>query len=240
MDDRTDEPRPFSTVAVRGEGMVEVVPDEARLIVTVRHDARTRDAALDDVRQRLAHLDRLLDEVGVLDDARGSTVRVGERGERDGNRWLSKGFRATATIEVTVDSVDGLGRIVSGAVHAADAEIAGPWWSLSRHHPALTQACTEAAVDARAKATAYAQGLGATLGEVVRVVEPGVRTISPIDEREPRPQSQAMVAAAAAPAARGGGRAPEILPELDLSPGKHQVRASVEVMFRLEPDASTA
>lgn len=227
-----DDRRPFPTVAVRGEGIVEVVPDEARLVVTVTEEGRTREGALDSVRERMARLDQLLDGLQVPDDARDSTVTVGEKGEREGNRWLSKGFRATARLELTVDTVDVLGRIVSGAVQEADAEIAGPWWSLSRDHPSLTEACTAAAADARAKGVAYAKGLGASLGAPIRVVEPGVRTISPVEDA-PRPAAPAQVKAAA-PAARGGGAGQAMLPELDLSPGKRQVRASVEVMFRLD------
>lgn len=233
VEEQHDDRRPFPTVAVRGEGIIEVVPDEAQLIVRVTEEGRTREGALDNVRERMARLDQLLDGLEVPDDARDSTVKVGERGERDGGRWLSKGFRATARVDLTVDSVDVLGRIVSGAVQEADAEIAGPWWSLSRDHPSLTEACTAAAADARAKAVAYAEGLGASLGAPIRVVEPGVRTISPVeDATRPAAPAQAVAAAPARGPGAGGGQA--VLPELDLSPGKRQVRASVEVMFRLD------
>ena len=79
-------------------------------------------------------------------------------------------------------------------------------------NPVRLEAARQAAADARRKAQAYAEGLGATLGQLVRLSEPG---------------EQHRVFATAARAARRE--------QLPVEPGEHEVTASIEATFLLEP-----
>lgn len=187
------------TVNVRASATVEAVPDEAHVHFDLSAAERSAEGALDAVRERMAELDALLDEIGVDADDRTSTVRVGEQGERDGSKWLSKGYRAFASLSVVVRDAEAVGRLVNDA-------------------------CGKAADQARKKTDAYATALGARLGDIVRVAEPGARTMEPASYEAP------MATAAAAP---GGAAGPETKPVLALRPGTQDVHAAVEVIFRL-------
>ncbi len=212
------------TVNVRASATVEAVPDEAHVHFDLSAAERSAEGALDAVRERMAELDALLDEIGVDADDRTSTVRVGEQGERDGSKWLSKGYRAFASLSVVVRNAEAVGRLVNEAVERAAPEIRGPYWRVSQEHPARLDACGKAADQAKKKAEAYATALGARLGDIVRVAEPGARTMEPASHDAP------VMAAAPAP---GGAAGPETKPVLDLRPGTQDVRAAVEVIFRL-------
>jgi uncharacterized protein YggE len=52
-----------------------------------------------------------------------------------------------------------------------DARIAGPRWHVSASNPAWLQAAAQAAVNAREKAAAYAQGVDLRLGRLIRLSE---------------------------------------------------------------------
>ena len=86
----------------------------------------------------------------------------------------------------------------------------------------LAEVCSQAALQARRKAEAYASALGVKLGPVVRVADPGTAA----------PQFAMPVAAPAAQMARSGG--PEAAPLVAVDPGTMDLSAAVEVTFRLE------
>lgn len=221
-----DEP----TVNVRATAVVDAVPDEAHIHFDLTAGERSAEGALDAVRERMAELEAVLDELGVERDDRTSSVRVGEQGERDGGKWLTKGYRAFSSIDVVVRDRESVGRLVNEAVDRVGPEIRGPYWRVSPDHPARLEACGKAAERARAKAEAYASALGHRLGEIVRVAEPGARTIEPTSfEVAAEPMSGASPRAPLpAPAAA------EAKPVLDLRPGTQEVHAGVELIFRLE------
>lgn len=228
----------FATVNVRGTGEIEAVPDEAHLSVVISEEARSRDAALDAVTERMTKVEALLDELDIGQGDRTSTVRVGENRERDGNRWLSKGFRATTRLELRIHDAEVLGRLIAGLVDHGDAEVVGPRWVVTHEHPARIEACNLAAANARTKAEAYAAGVGSKLGPAVQVTEPGLKP--------PPVQQPAFAAGEAAPpgagypgaASPGGGGVST--PELLLHPGTRQIPAAVEVVFRLMNESTDA
>jgi uncharacterized protein YggE len=93
-------------------------------------------------------------------------------------------------------------------------------------HPQRMEACTQAALQARGKAEAYAAAVGLRLGPVTEIREPG--TGHP--DRFATPAFAA--AASVAMASRAGEEAPPAPIEVD--PGEVEVFGSVEVTFELE------
>jgi uncharacterized protein YggE len=232
--DETSDPRGedsagavIPTVNVRASATVDAVPDEARVHFDLSASERSADAALDAIRERIGHIDAVLDEVGVDPSDRTSTVQVGEQGERSGGKWLSKGYEAFAGVSAVVRDPEVVGLLVRETVARAGPEVRGPYWRVSPDHPARLEACRKAAADARAKAQAYADALGVTLGEIIRVAEPGSRTIEAPIAQPLTPQP-----VAAAGLMRSGSA--ETKPPIDLSPGRQEVHAAVEVIFELE------
>ncbi|MEM7275483.1 MAG: SIMPL domain-containing protein, partial [Actinomycetota bacterium] len=140
------------TVTVGASATVEAVPDEAHLNVHLSADGRSSNGALEAVRKRLDAINEICDRHEVAEADRSSSVSVSEQGERDGGRWLSKGYRATARVRLLVRSAEDVGRVVSAMVEEAGPEVTGPYWRVSPDHPARIEACVKAGRQARAKA----------------------------------------------------------------------------------------
>lgn len=84
-------------------------------------------------------------------------------------------------------------------------------------NPVHLEAARQAAADGQRKAQAFADGVGARLGRVISLVEPGTETVGPLARR-------ADFVAAAAP-----GSEP-----MSIEPGEYEVSAAVDVTFALE------
>lgn len=216
---------PLPTINVAATATVDAVPDEARLHFDLSADGRSSAAALEAVRKRLTDVDGICDRLDIATADRASTVSVSEHGERDGGRWLSKGYRAQAQLKVVVRDPEAVGPLVNEVVAAAGPAVRGPFWRISPDHPARLQACGKAAAHARAKADVYASSLGVALGDIVTVTEPGA-AVEPIFH-EPSQRMRAMAAPAGAEAMATAA------PVIDLHPGTQEIRADVTVVFRI-------
>ena len=160
-------------VTVKGEASVRTRPDEARVQLEVFKVDRHSEDAHADVARRSQALDVLLDELEIPRERRTTTgVSVRPEHSWSGSRWERKGWRASNGLVVRLEDAAVVGRLVADAVDRAEATVGGPWWSVSRH-TARTEACSEAARQARRKAGAYAQALELRLGEVLEIREPG-------------------------------------------------------------------
>ncbi|MEL7155238.1 MAG: SIMPL domain-containing protein [Actinomycetota bacterium] len=217
------------TIAVGASAIVEAVPDEAQLHVSLSADGRSSNGTLEAIGKRLDAVDAICDRLEVGADDRSSTVSVNEQGERDGGRWLSKGYRATADLRLVVRSAERVGPLVSAMVEEAGPAVTGPHWRVSPDHPARLEACTKAGRQARSKAEAYAAALDVALGPIVTVTEPGVA--APITREAVRSAAPATMAIGAAESGPGG---PAAGAAVDLHPGTQRVYAQVEVVFRID------
>jgi uncharacterized protein YggE len=206
-----------ATVAVRGEATVPAEPDEATIVLDIEAVRRTAEEALSDLTERSAALGWLLDELGV-ERARRTTagVSIGEHGEHDREgRWQHRGYRASNQLSVRVAETAVVGRLLGEAVARAQARVSGPVWTVAADNPVRLEACRRAAEDARLRAEAYAEALGARLGAIVAVRDPRTRP-----GPEPRPLT---MRAAAAPAA-----------DVPVESGEQLITVAVEVEFVLE------
>jgi uncharacterized protein YggE len=189
-------------------------PDEALLWVTLSALKNAPGPALSDVSARSDALVALLDKLGVVRADRSTTgITVYEEFEhtRDGRRPL--GHRAVSRVSVRLTDTDVMGRLIAEATENLAAEIDGPRWQIAPDNPVRLEAAREAAAAGRRKAQAYAEGVGARLGRLIGLVEPG----SPV--------------VAARAAAQAIPMAAESVP---VERGEHEVAASVQVTFALE------
>ena len=204
------------TVTVRGVGSVRSEPDEAILWITLSALDDAPGKALKDVSTRTSAPATLLDEVGVAKADRSTTgVTVSEEFDHTPEKGQhSRGHRATARILVRLSDPEIIGQLIAHATENVAARIDGPQWLISLDNPARLEAARRAASDASRKAQAYAEGVGAKLGSLVRLSEPGVQYEMPIR------QARAVGLSA-------GGSMP-------VEQGEHEVGASIEATFRLE------
>lgn len=201
------------TITVRGTATAPGRPDDLRITLSLATLAPSPEDALDGVSRRSERLQSLLDAAGVpAGDRSTSAITVGEVREWDGDRQVSRGYRATLTTAVRMTDAAALGPLLARAVAEMEPEVSGPTWRLAADNPARLEACRLAAADARRRAEAFADALGAGLGPVVAMAEAGTPH-GGFDQ-------PAMLRAAAAPGIEAG--------DIDVS-------ASVDVVYRLEP-----
>ncbi len=208
-------------VRVQGAATARTRPDRANLSLRVTQVDRDATDALRIAGERAEAVASVLREAGVADAAwHTSGVRVAEEWRWERNKSVSYGHRATATFEITItDDLDVVNTIVSKAV-AAGAEVTNQDLVVSPDNAGRQDAYRRAALDAKARAAAYADALGLRLGPVRRIDEIG----------ETRPVPMPRMMAMAAPSAGA---------EADTAPsavhvGEVEIDASVNVTFALE------
>ncbi|MDX1530439.1 MAG: SIMPL domain-containing protein [Rhodothermales bacterium] len=210
---------PPRTVTVTAEGTVEVEPDRVtlRFAVVTRapepeaaraQNARDAEAALDAVRA----LGLPEEQIQLL------SLRLDEDVEYGPDGPTRVGFIARRDVEVVLDDLDLLPRLVAEVVEQGANELNGIEYDLQDRSAAEDQALVGAAGRARAKAAVLASALGAGVGRVVSASEGGVSV------RPPQP----MFAARA-----------EVMQSDEPYPGAYAagqitVRAHVTVTFALE------
>jgi uncharacterized protein len=208
-----------STLGVRGHGVARGVPDEAVVTLEIAVVRPRPEDAYDDVARRSGELVRLLDELGLGADARGTAgISVTEEYEYVDGRQRHRGYAARSTSIVRVRDPDVVARVLRDAVAVAQAKVYGPSWHLDPDNPAHAEACRAAAQDCRRRAEAFAEGLGLRLGAVLGAAEPGVRV------PEPAGRVRAFMVAEDAGS-----------PAIPVDPGEHDVHATLEVTYALEP-----
>lgn len=213
------------TVTVRGDATVSAEPDEAAVTIRLSLTNKKADAALGDVARDSEKLNAILDELAVTTDARVTTgVSVAEEKEYDGKRWVQKGYRASNSIVLHLGDPQLVGRVLSRVTENMTAEIQGPWWKVAPANPARGRAYKEAAEDAKRKAEAIASALGAKLGPVIEVNEPGLRKTPEV-----------VAAPVPAPAARMFSPQSTPAPPIEVHAGAIEVSAAVEATFSLKP-----
>lgn len=211
----------ISTVTVRGQAVVPGEPDEVRLAIELTALFPTPEEALADVAKRSEILESIFDDLDISRTARTTSgVSVREEREYEGGNYLHRGYTASNRVSIRLADSQLVGRLMKEATNQAQARLQGPWWQIALDNPARVEAYREAAADARRKAEAYAEALGARLGTVLTVIEPGLR-------REPEHDRVYAMAASA-------DMSLEAEPEIEVHAGSLDIPAAVEVTFRLE------
>lgn len=201
-------------VSVVGEAVLRAEPDEAMVLVTLSALEDTPGPALEDVARRSGSLIALLDELSILPSDRSTTgVTVQEDFDHTQEGRRSLGHRASSTVAVRLTDVELIGRLVTRVTTELDARVDGPRWQIAPQNPIRLEAAREAAADGRRKAQAYAEGVGAQLGELVGLAEPEAAQML-------RRRSSGWFAASA-------GR------DMPVETGEQEVTATIEVSFAL-------
>jgi uncharacterized protein YggE len=211
-----DAREPF--VTVRGEAVLRAEPDEAMLWVTLVALEDDPGEALTDVARRSEALVALLDDLGVAKEDRATTgVTVYEEFDHTRSGRRSLGHRAAASVSARMTDPEAIGRLITTATTELQARIVGPRWQIAADNPVRLDAAHDAAADAQRKAQAFAAGVGAKLGGLVRLIEPST---------EGRMHGTGLRPMAAIAAAGGGEPMP-------VEPGEHEVTAAIDATFAL-------
>jgi uncharacterized protein YggE len=209
---------PMSSIVVRGTSAASVTPDRAELSLEVSQRAADAAGALDSAAAASQRLVEVLERHGIDRNAWATDgIHVGEDYEWRDNQQVMVGFRASTGVTVTIRGADLVGTLVRDAVGDAGAAVRNLVWKVDRDNPARRQLLADAAVDARVRATAYAEALGLRLGEVELISE---TPIAPDN-----PPGHLMMAAMASPKMSDA--------EMAVSGGLVELTADVHVRFAL-------
>jgi uncharacterized protein len=211
-----DDSNATPTVTVRGDAIIRAEPDEAMLWITLSALDDAPGPALTDVSTRSNALVALLNELGVAKEDRSTTgITVYEDFDHTETGRRSLGHRAISRVSVRLTDPDLIGQLIGQATENLAARIDGPRWMISPDNPVRLEAAKHAAADAQTKAQAYAEGVGAKLGRLIRLTEPDGHT--------------GIIRTA-------GGLRPMAAEPMPVEPGEHEVTASIHATFALELD----
>ncbi|MHB8330982.1 MAG: SIMPL domain-containing protein, partial [Candidatus Dormibacteria bacterium] len=132
------------------------------------------------------------------------------------------GYRAQATVRVRMDADGPLSSLISRAVDEAEANVGGPYWSVSGRNSQHLEVVRRAATDARQRAEVCADSLGLALGRPIRVQEEG--------GSRPRHQVKMAMMGALQPARAAAGPS-----QVEVESGSVLLEARLIVTFALAP-----
>ncbi|MGH9226912.1 MAG: SIMPL domain-containing protein [Acidimicrobiales bacterium] len=221
------EPRLLS---VRGEAVVEVDPEIARIGVTVAAMDSDRAKAMRLLNDRAASIDNIVDAFREAIETTGTTaVRVSPQFKSHKPNERISGYVAVVHHTITVAEFSRLGELIAQLADQSLTEVGGPWWALRPDSPVHRSARIQATHDAVRRARDYAQALGSDLTDLVELAGTGLFS-------DARGATDLAPMAAAAGLMRSRQAAPEEF-TFDIAPAKQTVRASVEARFTInEPD----
>lgn len=205
------------TVVVTGTASVSVAADRARIRFAVERQAATaaqavaaNAAAMDEA---LSAVRQALGGAGTLETSGYGLSPVYRQPPRDqGGEPTIVAYRAVNHVEVTVNRVDDVGRILDAAVGAGANRIAGLSFYASDTRDARLEALRQATAKARDEARVLAESLGVPLGAPLQVQS---------SAEMPTPQPQMFRAMEAAPMAT------------PTEAGEQEVSATVTITYRL-------
>ena len=217
------------SVAVRGEAVLEVEPEIARLTVTVAARDSDRRKVLRLMHERLAAVDAVIADFGdAVEKVETSSMQVSPQLKSYKPKERIAGYVGIVRHSVTVTGFERLGDLVARLADQELTEVAGPSWALRPDSTVYRQARAAAVGDAVQRARDYAQALGTELTSVVELAD--AELLSRAMGYEP------TASAGAATPLRLRSAEPEEV-TIDLEPAKQVVRATVEARFRIsEPD----
>lgn len=207
-------------ISVRGEAVLEVEPEIARVIVYVQSRDTDRRKALDhltDRNQQVLQLIRSYGEAVEKLETSGLTVMPVMRDERKDKKAYR--YQATVRINLTIADFAVLGELVTRLGDQELTTVSGPWWSLRPGSEVYRRARHQAAREAVTRAREYAAALDCALTGLVELADEGLTTNS-----VSRPAARHAMALSVGTADSGPS-------PIEIEPEAQTVRAAVEARF---------
>jgi uncharacterized protein YggE len=205
------------TLSVVGQGTAFVTPDTADISASVRQDARTANAAREDVARRTNALLAALDRLGVP-RADITTTSVGVSRQFNRKHRPKVTFRAFSSLAIHLTDATQAGPVLDALTAAGATDVGGPSFGFSNPSAGRAEAEAAALADARSRADAAAAAVGLRVVGVLAIdLDPG-QGLSPLA----RGGADTSVTASAAPET-----------PTPVQNGRQQVTAIVAVVYVL-------
>lgn len=192
--------QPVPTIAVSGHGEFEVKPDRAVVRLGVVAQSESAADAQRLVNEPVTAIVKALVDLRISRKLIQTTslqlnpVYADPRGPNRGQFHERRivGYSATHVIQVAVEDLDQVGRVIDVALGAGANRVESLQFDLNNDRPYRKEALANAVRDAREKAETVADALGVQLGEVLELQESGIHLMRP----QPR-YGEVMLSAAA-------------------------------------------
>jgi uncharacterized protein YggE len=208
------------TLTVTGNGEASAAPDHAVVRLGASAQAEEAAAAQINVNEVMQKALGAIEKVGIAKKSvrtSGLTltpIYSPNKGDRSAEPRIVA-YRAGNTIEVTVEDIKLVGKVIDAGLTAGANRLEGVSFGLKNDLPQRRAALTSAVEEARAKAQTMARALDISLGNVREVVEGGVH----IFRQERFAAARGMMAADAM--------------QTPVEPGEVRVQASVTIHYDL-------
>ncbi|MEO3977171.1 SIMPL domain-containing protein [Streptomyces sp. CAU 1734] len=229
----TGTPVPFGTpetprVAVRGEALLEVDPEIARIGVAVSARGTDRRAALDDLTRRNASVLELIKSYGeAVEKVETGSFSITPEPAKRGRGERVRAYHGRVHLTAALADFTALGELVTRLGDQELTRVDGPWWALRPDSPAYGEARRRAVREAVQRAREYAAALDAGLVALVELADLEAENAGGYG----RPRG-IMHAAGFAAESSGLDKG---LPALDLEPQRQTVQAQVNARFTMTP-----
>jgi uncharacterized protein len=222
------------TVAVRGEAVLEVPPEVARVEVSVAAGEKDQATTLKVLGERASAVDKILASFpDAIEKTETSGVRVSpllaSRTIRSSEGYHTPGqhgpgYHGAVYHVIMVSAFDRLGELMAQLADEDQVEVGGPWWELRPGSPVYAQVRVAAVKDAVRRARDYAAALGSALAGLVELADAKVADTRGMPESVPSAAARLPQRVRAATADELGA---------DLKPAPQIVRAAVEARFTI-------
>ncbi|MFC1801577.1 SIMPL domain-containing protein [Nanoarchaeota archaeon] len=210
------------TVNTNGQANLAVEPDQAVVYVAIETLEDTAQASKDENARITDDVYAGLYSINIpKDDVESQNYNIYEEFDWRGDEGReSLGFRTSHTLKITTEEFDDVGEIIDAVINAGATRINYINFELSDEKQAeyKKQALTQASKDAREKAEAIAEGLGAKLGDIVSVSD-GTYNYNPYRYYETGVADVAFL---------------EEVKTTQISPQELEVSAYVQVVFQIK------
>jgi uncharacterized protein YggE len=207
-------PRPAvpPTVVASGKAVVKRAPDRAFVSFATETRAPRPEQAQKDNAAVMAQVRKKLASEQIPDEAIQTTsFNLHEDVDWVNGKRVPRGYVVTNVIEVRVDALDQVGRLLDGVVAAGATSVGGVRFDLKDRSGLEREALRLAVVDARARADAVAAGAGTRIVRIQTIEEQGAVDV-------PRPMMRMEMAAMA-----------DAAPQTPVAPGEIEIVATVRL-----------
>jgi uncharacterized protein YggE len=171
-----DSSNAMDAISVSGESQIEVMPDKAMVYVSIVANSTSAKEAKDEAATIFANVKAELIKAGVDTKSIESdsySITPMYEWNKDFQRSDFTGYQVTHTLKITTTVIDKTGDIIDAAVNSGANQVDRVVFDLSKNleKETYSEALTQSASLAKAKAASIADALGVKLGKIKTVTE---------------------------------------------------------------------
>jgi hypothetical protein len=169
-------------ITVTASSEVKVVPDKARMSVSVVSSAKTAEECRSANTEKLDAVLKAISDLGIKDESvqtsyaslnpqYGSQVTDSSEDESKLEEWVITGYEMTTSLSISDLDIDQVGVVTQACVDAGADGSNGLEYYASNYDETYNEALAKAVADSKVKAEAIAKAAGVGVGGVTNVVE---------------------------------------------------------------------